>query len=760
MSSATLDLKQQAKKLLQAQRLTEARALYEQLCARPEADAEDWGDLGMIHGMLGAWQPAEDCCRKALALDANSAAAHCNLGVALETQGRLAEAAESYRAALRLAPDEPQLYANLGVVLRRQGRLAEAAECCRQGLQHAPDDAALHLGLGVVHEALGDLAAAQTSYERACALNPNDADSHYNLGNVLLALERPAEAIGCYRTAVGLQPRHAGAHNNLARAQVALGRLRDAEANYRRVIALNQDNPGAHNNLGNVLSGLDRDDEAVLCFTNALRLKPDYAEAYNNLGSVYTSMDLLTEAIECFRQATALKPDFAEALNNLGRALRAQGKLAEGLEAFRQALRVKPDYDVAHSNLLFSLNYDESQTPAAIFAEHRRWGEIHGHPPAILPPPSNPPDPDRRLRVGYVSPDLRAHSVAYFLEPILAQHDRANIEVFAYAEVRQADYDATSRRLQGLCDHWLDTCGLSDADLARRMRADGIDILVDLAGHTAHNRLRAFACRPAPVQIGYLGYPNTTGLAAIDYRLTDAWADPPGQEAFHSEQLVRLADGFLCYAPPADAAPVGGVPAASAGHISFGSFNNFPKLSPGTLDLWARLLQDLPDARLILKNKSLQDAGARQHCTAFFAARGIGAERLELIGWVPSWREHLALYARIDIGLDSFPYNGTTTTCEALWMGVPVITLAGDRHAARVGVSILSRLGLDELIAETPEQYAGIARRLSADPVRLAVLRSGLRKRMAGSTLCDANAFTRELEQTYRELWRRWCVRA
>ncbi len=750
-------LKHQAKQLLQAQRLNEARLAYEQLCTQPDADADDWGSLGMIHGMLGAWQQAEVCCRKALALNAKNSAAHCNLGVVLETQGRPAEAADCYRAALRLSPNESQLYANLGGVLRMQDKFTEARDCYQQGLQHVPDDAGLHLGLGVIHEAMGNLAAAQTCYERAHSLNPNDAEAHYNLGNVLLAQERPSESVGCYQEAIRLQPRHAGAHNNLGRAQVSLGRLRDAEASYRRAVEINPEHAGAHNNLGNVLSDLGRSDEAIGSFQAALRIRPEYAEAFNNLGNAYHEKNLLAQAIECFTHAVSLKPDFAEALNNLGRALRSQGKLQEGLEAFRRALRADPDYADAHSNLLYSLNNDAGHTPQAIFAEHKRWGELHGHPQAVLPPPANPPDPARRLRIGYVSPDLRAHSVAYFLEPILARHDRENFEIYAYAEVPEAKYDATSKRLHGLCDHWLTTCGFSDADLARRIRQDGIDILIDLAGHTAHNRLRCFAHRPAPVQISYLGYPNTTGLATIDYRLTDAWADPPGQEALHTERLVRLASGFLCYTPAGDAAPVGELPALGSDHITFGSFNNFSKLTPQTVELWARLMKHLPGSRLILKNKSLSDAGTAAHCVAGFASRGIGPERLELIGWLPSRREHLALYARIDIGLDSFPYNGTTTTCEALWMGVPVIALAGDRHAARVGVGLLSQVGLQELIADTPERYVEIARDLSSDLSRLADLRKGLRQRMLTSSLCDAPAFTRVLEKAYRELWRRWC---
>ena len=362
----------------------------------------------------------------------------------------------------------------------------------------------------------------------------------------------------------------------------------------------------------------------------------------------------------------------------------------------------------------------------------------------------------RRLKIGYVSPDFRGHSVAYFVEPLLKGHDRQAVEVFCYAEVTRPD--TVTAHLQGLVDHWLVTVGLSDEELAERIRADGIDILVDLAGHTANNRLRVFARKPAPVQVTWLGYPNTTGLEAIDYRLVDAVTDPVGEaDAWASETLVRLEGGFLCYGGLKDAPEPTVPPCLKTGTVTFGSFNNPAKVSAATFDAWATLLSRLPQARLLLKGKPFADAATRALFLARLGERGVAAERVELVAWLPGTAAHLALYHRVDIALDPFPYNGTTTTCEALWMGVPVVTLRGDRHAGRVGASLLSQIGLTDLIANSVEEYVEIALALARNPGRLDDLRRALRPRMAASPLCDGRAFARKMEAAFRTMWQVWC---
>ena len=391
-----------------------------------------------------------------------------------------------------------------------------------------------------------------------------------------------------------------------------------------------------------------------------------------------------------------------------------------------------------------------------LLAAHREWDERYGRQAPRPTAYANVRDVGRRLKIGYLSPDFRQHSVAYFIEPLLKAHDRQAVEVFCYAEVMRPD--TVTAHLQGLADHWLMTVGLSDDELAERIGTDGIDILVDLAGHTANNRLRVFARKPAPVQVTWLGYPNTTGLEAIDYRLVDAMTDPAGEaDAWASETLVRLEGGFHCYSGLKGAPEPGVPPCLSAGTVTFGSFNNPAKVSAATFDAWAKLLCRLPQARLLLKGKPFADAGTRALFLARLGKRGVAAERVELMAWLPDAAAHLAVYHRVDIALDPFPYNGTTTTCEALWMGVPVVTLRGDRHAGRVGASLLSQIGLPDLIANSVEEYVEIAVALASDPARLMDLRRSLRARIAASPLCDGRAFARKIEAAFRTMWQHWC---
>jgi protein O-GlcNAc transferase len=357
-----------------------------------------------------------------------------------------------------------------------------------------------------------------------------------------------------------------------------------------------------------------------------------------------------------------------------------------------------------------------------------------------------------------VSPDLRSHSVAFFVEPLLKTHDRARFDVFCYADVRHPD--AVTERLKGLTDHWRDIVGLDDVEVARLICEDRVDILVDLAGHTAHNRLLVFARKPAPIQIAYLGYPNTRGFDDMDYWLTDALADPPGESGrFYVEEIVRLPNGFNCYQPPPQSPPVSPLPALETGHINLGSFNNATKINEGVIACWAAILHAVPQARLILKARALADRQTRKRLEQYFIGYGIPVERVEMIGWIPASADHLELYDRVDIALDTFPYNGHTTTCEALWMGVPVITLAGKVHAGRVGVSLLTQAGLSELIAESPQAYVDMAVGLTRDRERLAELRQGLRGRIKRSPLTDATGLTCAIEAAYRTMWQTWCQR-
>ncbi len=450
-------------------------------------------------------------------------------------------------------------------------------------------------------------------------------------------------------------------------------------------------------------------------------------------------------------------PGHASAHNNRGLTLVEMGRVREGLASIKTAMGLKENFFRAHSNLLLSSNYLPDITPAELRALHETFDLEFRRgrgPDEVLPPRDL--NPDRRLRIGYVSPDFKRHSCAYFIENVLAHHDKSAVELYCYADVPFPD--AVTARLKSHADHWRDVTRLDLAGFRAQVTEDRIDILVDLAGHTAENRLCALVDRLAPVQVNWLGYPATTGVAAMDYRLTDARADPPGDSDSHGvETLVRLPDTFLCYRPPAEAPDIVPAPNTAGAAFTFGSFNNIPKVSRDVVAAWGRILREAPGSRLILKSRSFIEETTRARIAAEFVAEGIDKSRLELIGWLNKPGDHLRLYERIDLALDPFPYNGTTTTCEALWMGVPVLTLTGARHAARVGASLLGGLGLDDYVVPTVEAYVARAVALARAPASLNALRGQLRARMEASALCDGPRFTRALESAYRQTWRRWC---
>jgi predicted O-linked N-acetylglucosamine transferase (SPINDLY family) len=532
------------------------------------------------------------------------------------------------------------------------------------------------------------------------------------------------------------------------------GRFDDAIAACRRAIELKPDYPEACNNLGNALNDSGRFDEAIASYRQAIQLKGDHPEVHNNLGIALRGTGRLDEAVASYRRAIELKPDYPEAHNNLGNALKEMGQLDEAIAAYRRATVLRPKLSDAHSNLLSTLNYHPGWDPATIFEEHRRWHYRYAEPlQRFIQPHRNERSPDRRLRIGYVSPDFRKHPVGHFLLPLLMRHDHKHCEIFCYAQVRASD--VLTEQLRTHADHWHSLTGLQDGPAAELIRQHQIDILVDLSGHTAHNRLMFFAHKPAPVQVTFLGYPNTTGLATMDYRLTDAYADPPGlTEPWHSEQLFRLPQCAWCYQPAASPP----IEPRKEGPITFGCFNNFAKVTEPMLLLWARILHQVPGSRLLLKTRALSSENARQRVRQVLGEAGIDSECLELRGHEPAHDDHLALYQRLDVALDTFPYHGTKTTCEAMWMGVPVVTLAGKTHPSRVGVSLLNNIGLPELVANSPEEYVRLAVELAGDPPRLSHLRSTLRQRMEGSPLMDAPRFARDMETAYRSMWQRWCA--
>jgi predicted O-linked N-acetylglucosamine transferase (SPINDLY family) len=703
----------------QAGDLAQAEAMYRQILAADPSHPTALHFLGVIAHQVGQHHVAVDYMKQSIAREPSNEGFRCNLGLAYQALGSLEEAATCYRDALRLRHDCAEAHNGLGIALADMGRLEEAVASYQQALRHDPKSAAAHNNLAVALQAQG----------------------------------KPAEAETHLRKAVRLQPDYIEARNNLGIAQRAQGKLQEALINFQAVLRIQPGHALAHNNLGATLLMQGNLDGAMASFENALRSWPDYAEAHGNLGIALKMRGNLDEAEAHLREALRLRPASADVRNTLGGLLQLQGKLDEAMACFREAHRLAPGDPELHSNLLLCMNYDPKVDADSVFAEHRCWGHAFGRVPGAGPRKAHDRSPLRRLRIGYVSPDLCRHPLVRYLEPVLAHHDPAQVEIFCYAEVSAPD--TVTARLQTLAQAWRWTCGKTDAQVAEQIRRDGIDILVDLASHTANNRLRVFAERPAPVQVTWLGYPNTTGLSTIDYRLTDDVMDPPGSPVLDTEELFRLPGGLCCFAPPADAPPVAPLPALRRGYLTFGSLHNLAKLNAGVLDLWCRVLQAVPEARLLLFRTTLTGT-ARDHVHRQFTERGLASERLDLRQGSAA-PGYLGIYEEIDVALDTFPYAGGTTTCESLWMGAPMLSLGGTRPAARGSAALLAIVGLSDWVVPTSEEYVATAVRWANDLERLAQLRAGLRERTA-ATLCDARRFTRGLEEAYRTMWRRWCA--
>jgi protein O-GlcNAc transferase len=658
------------------------------------------------------------------------------------------------------SPEAPTLPALLqaGLSHHQAGRLADAETFYRQILQREPKHAdALHL-LGVIAYQAGDHPLAIDLIRRAIAANPSYAAYHSNLGRAYQDNGEPGAAIASYRVALTLQPDLADAHNNLGNALQTQRDLPAALHHYRRALALQPDYAAAHNNLGRALAALGQFDAALHAYRAASALKPDDADVYNNLGIALQEQGQLDAAIEQYRLALALKPDYAPAHNNLGKDLAAQGKFAEAMDSYRTALRLKPDFSAAHSNLLFHLNHEMQPVPALYLAEARRFGtqvSLRARPfetwktwpSGQRQTESHPPQP---LRVGLVSGDLRSHPVGYFLESVLAHLDPRKIELVAYDT--RGFGDDLSARIRPYFAQWHILAGLSDEVAAHTIHRHGIAVLVDLAGHTADNRLPVFAWRPAPVQAAWLGYFASTGVASIDYIVADRQVLPAGEEAHFTEKPWCLPDCYLCFTPPDAEIAVGPLPLSENRHVTFGCFNKLNKINDAVVALWAEVLHAVPASRLLLKTKELTDSSAQELTRARFAAHGIDPARLTLEGYTPRL-ENFAAYRRVDIALDPFPYPGGTTTVEALWMGVPVLSRRGDRFLSHAGESLLSNAGLPDWIADNDVDYIAKAQAFAADPAQLAALRAGLRARLLASPLCDAPRFAAHLAAAFTGMW-------
>jgi predicted O-linked N-acetylglucosamine transferase (SPINDLY family) len=663
--------------------------------------------------------------------------------------GRMEEADALYRAILAKEPEHADALSGLGFLASQTGRRDEGEELIRLAVTLRPASAQYPMNLGLLlssHQKWDEAAAA---FAEAVRLDPQNPTAYFGLANALQSAGRFDESVASYERAIALRPDYFQAFNNLGVVQQSRGDAAAAVAAYRRAIELKPDHPEPHNNLGVVLQELGQTELAIASYRQALALRADYPQAHNNLANSLKQNQDVDAAIHEYQKAIALEPRYAQANNNLANALKDAGRLDEAIAHFRKAMALRPEDAAIHSNWLFTLLFHPDWDAAALLREHRIWDQKHAQTLARLDSPRQTVTSTSRLmRIGYVSPDFKDHCQSFFTLPLFQNHDRQRFEIFCYSSVGRPD--GITRKLRDTVENWRDVAALSDEQLGRTIREDGIDILVDLTLHMGNGRLLTFARKPAPVQTTWLAYPGTSGLAAMDYRLTDPYLDPPGQnDQFYSEKSIRLADSFWCYQPIDGEIAVNHLPALSAGHFTFGCLNNFCKVNRDVLELWAGVLRAVDGSRLLL----LAPRGrARQQAIDTLNALGVEPSRVEFMDRRPR-SEYFRMYHRIDLGLDTFPYNGHTTSLDSLWMGVPPITLVGRTAVGRAGWSQLNNLALAELAAQTPKQFVEIACSWAADLPRLSRLRASLRDLMLGSALCDSGRFARSVESAYETMW-------
>ena len=743
-------------------------------------------NAGLALNELGRPCEALACFEAAIALDPLGAGAHHGKGLALHALGRPGEAVAAYDAAIAIDPAGAEAFSNRGNALHDCGRDEEALASYARALALAPAYADAHFNRAIALEALARLEEAVCAYDAALAVDRAHARASCNRGNVLARLGRTDEALASYDRAIRLDDRLAEAQNNRGVLLRGLRRHEEACECYRRAIGLRPGYAEAWNNLGTALNALRRHEEAVAAYDEALRLKPDYVDALSNRGCALNDLKRLPEALASFDHAIALRPGHADAWYNRANALQDHNRFADALASFDRALEIAPghanalnnrakalldmrrvdeaiaDFDRSvsihprdwdkRSNLLFTMNYTPSLSPEEIAQAHRAFGRELELGMRAVPSHDRVAEPGRRLRIGYVSGDFRQHSVGYFLEGVLAAHAaRGQVEVFAYAN--QETSDLATARMRRSVQGWRDISCMADEDAHRAIEADGIDILVDLTGHSARSRLPLFARRPAPVQASWIGYPQTTGLEAIDWIIADATVLPPEDEHLYVERPMRLDGCYLCYAAPRIATSP--LPALARGHVTFGCFNVLKKIVDPVLEAWARILARAPAARILVKTHAVGDVGVAAEFRRAFSALGGDASRLDLEGRLPT-DAHRRRFADIDIMLDPFPYNGCTSTAEALNAGVPVVSLRGrGGMMTRSGETLLKAAGLQDWVAEDVDAYVDIAVARALDLDALAALRP----RVGVGGFSDSAAFGRRLEDAYRRMWEDWCAR-
>ncbi len=673
--------------------------------------------------------------------------------IPLHQRGQLGEAANLYQQVLSLNPGHAAANQLLGVIAHQQGNHGQAEQLIRKAIQLDPALVPAYNNLGVVLRARNKLEAAKDNYLKLLSLKPDYAEAHSNLGIILAELKQSGQAAEHLEKAVSLNPKLMDAWNTLGIVRRSEGRLQDAIQSFEKAIQLAPNFAEAHNNLGNAYVTAGQIDKAIGAFQQAIKFQPEYTDAHSNLGNAYEKQGLLDEAWSHFQRALKLNPADPACLFNCGLNLHERGHYEEADNYYQQAIAKNPDNLSFRSNAVMLLNYTDRLPQQEVFEQHCSWETAYKKTMAKpgLPPLKRKQTSHTHIRIGFVSADLREHSVYYFFEPLLKHLDPERFETFCY--YNHHERDSKTGHIQSLAQHWRDVADLDDLDLGKQIRKDNIDILVDLSGHSAGHRLGTFCYRPAPVQATWLGYPNTSGLSTMDFRITDIIADPEGdQDQFYTEELIRVEGSFLCYQGN-DALPFEQkLPADTSGYLTFGSFNNLTKVNAEVLSLWAKLLAAIPESRLILKSKQLASQSLRDDITKHFTQAGVDGSRIELHAKLANYEEHLRLYDRIDVGLDPFPYNGTTTTLEAMWMGVPTLTLVGNRHAGRVGASILTHMGLEDFNCTSGDSLIEQAKLFNSNRALLRDLRPTLRERMQASPLGQAENHAKHMASAFEQM--------
>ncbi|MDC8756515.1 tetratricopeptide repeat protein [Janthinobacterium fluminis] len=718
-------------------------------------DAEAHGNLGNAWQMHGQFERAVDSYLRALDLNPDFVEAHRNLGRALHVQHRLADAEQSYRRALALHPSYAVAHLNLGNVLREQEKFEAAIASYHDALKLIPDNAEAHSHLALALEEIGQREQALAFHERSVALDPESELALLYLSDCLRKLRRFDEAASLLQNALAKNPGNAEMHNNLGLILQNHGKLEEAIAAYQQAVDLAPDFAMAYCNMGAAQQALKQFDKAQANYLRALENEPRFVLAHFNLATCWRELGQYDTALAGFQQVIAIQPNHIEAYVNIAGLLGDAGRIDEAIDSCRTALSINPTFEKAHSSLLFMLSHSIRASADSLFAEHQRFGDVFEAPlRASWPEHSNSRAPERCLQVGFVSGDFNDHAVPHFVIPILENLCRSpRLSLHAYYNCTRED--AVTKRLRGLFPHWQQVSALSDAELAKQIAEDGIDVLIDLSGHTAKHRLLTFTRKPAPIQASWIGYPGSTGLQAVDYFLTDRFVLPPGRfESQYTEKFAYLPAAWP-YLPSSDAPEVNSLPALANGCITFASFNRTTKLSREVIALWSQLLRAVPTSRMLLA--AMPKDGVHEQWIEWFASEGISQDRLSFHPRT-NVKDYLALHLQVDIALDTFPYTGGTTTLNGLWMGVPTLTLAGDTTAGRTSAAILGHVQLDAFVAEDAEDFVKKGAYIANDLALLASIRGSARQLLANSALGQPALIAAGLEAALRAMWQRWCA--